>query len=70
MFEAAEGHRARLQRFDELLHLPEAECFFRGEFVLALTRVDQSLTRKQSMDRIAPLPGLYLFYWTERCGCI
>ncbi len=44
--------------------IPEAESFFCGEFVLALTLIDHRLTQKDPSDYLVPLPGLYL-YTTE-----
>jgi len=44
--------------------IPEAESFFCGEFVLALTLIDHRLTKKYPSDYLVPLPGLYL-YTTE-----
>jgi hypothetical protein len=44
--------------------IAEPEYFFRGEFVLALAAIDRGITDKIQIERIAPLPGLYL-YLTE-----
>jgi hypothetical protein len=49
-------------RIGELLPaIPESEYFFRGEFVLALTLVDRGISEKRPMEKIVPMPGLYLY---------
>ena len=40
----------------------EAEYFFRGEFVFALTMIDFGLSRNVDTARIHPLWGLYLYF--------
>lgn len=39
----------------------EPEYFFRGEFVLALTRIDVSMTHGEQAEHRVPLSGLYLY---------
>ena len=39
----------------------EPEYFFRGEFVLALTNIDKSMSQGEEGDRRVPLGGLYLY---------
>jgi hypothetical protein len=39
----------------------EPEYFFRGEFVLALTNIDKSMSDGDPVERRAPLGGLYLY---------
>lgn len=39
----------------------EPEYFFRGEFVLALTRIDVGMTYGEGVDYRVPLSGLYLY---------
>jgi len=39
----------------------ETEYFFRGEFVLALTHIDATITHGQGVDYRTPLNGLYLY---------
>ncbi|HVX90934.1 MAG TPA: ATP-binding protein [Candidatus Paceibacterota bacterium] len=39
----------------------EPEYFFRGEFVLALTRIDVGMTHGEGADHRVPLAGLYLY---------
>lgn len=39
----------------------EPEYFFRGEFVLALTRIDVSMTYGEDAEHRVPLSGLYLY---------
>lgn len=39
----------------------EPEYFFRGEFVLALTRIDVGMTHGEGVDHRVPLSGLYLY---------
>lgn len=39
----------------------EPEYFFRGEFVLALTNIDKSISQGEQVDHIVPLGGLYLY---------
>ncbi len=46
---------------DLLTELTEPEYFFRGEFVLALTRIDKLTGDGENIDRRVPLPGLYLY---------
>jgi hypothetical protein len=54
---------------DMLAGVDEPEYFFRGEFALALTLIDRGITQKTPTERIAPLPGLYL-YLTEANNAI
>lgn len=46
---------------DLFTEFTEPEYFFRGEFVLALTRIDQSIEDGENIDRQVPWPGLYLY---------
>jgi hypothetical protein len=39
----------------------EPEYFYRGEFVLALTRIEESIRSGVQVDSRIPLPGLYLY---------
>lgn len=39
----------------------EPEYFFRGEFVLALTRIDIDITNGEDPEHRLPVPGLYLY---------
>jgi hypothetical protein len=39
----------------------EPEYFFRGEFVLALTRIDVGMTHSEGVDHRVPIAGLYLY---------
>ncbi|MCE1169000.1 MAG: ATP-binding protein [Sphingobacteriia bacterium] len=40
----------------------EAECFFRGEFVLSLVNIDKCINEKEQHEHQVPLGGEYLYY--------
>lgn len=42
--------------------LSEPEYFFRGEFVLALTRIDLCIGTGEAEEHSVPYPGLYLYF--------
>jgi hypothetical protein len=44
-----------------LTELNEAEYFFRGEFILALTGIDVTMSSGRAAEDRMPLPGLYLY---------
>jgi hypothetical protein len=44
-----------------LTEFSEPECFFRGEFILALSHIDQSILEGENPEYSTPLAGLYLY---------
>lgn len=49
-----------------LLDVSEPESFFRGEFVLALTHLDASMSLGKETGLMIPVPGLYLYVYEAR----